>query len=488
LWIVGLSYHICRPRAEEDSDDWIEVDDADDFEAGDQHNDFDVISHGADTDDGDEGDDPDDDESAADVECICNNSGPADRDIPDGGTHAIHCWESDCDECKNRGSGVQPWKATEMPACKNSFTKGPTSFVQMYSQGHNIIALMPAADTMRLMKSSAKANKRFCSLKQALDPKLKETQYQMETLHAQMDDQEEEIKNAISDDRRDASEQSLQNMQDTFDSLEATSKELLQQLKEEEKAWMTTMRRLNDHIDSALVDSGVLEEIDGTLSEDEDYAHVGEEAEAVSCSSDDNMSEDSEVGGKGSKDPDASEEVAVGMELSAQHNQLKYTLEKAYDDVKAYGENYEENLAEYVQDQQSRDRAKSYKILVEEFKKRNVKAGQRLTARIKPAQQSLAKFEDDKFLRRIEIDTMKYHNNKADFAAEFKKEELLDIKAAKSKEEIKDWWSKTGGIDAIPLAETILDPLEESVNGGEEIVGSDNEAADLLELEVRDSS
>jgi hypothetical protein len=76
----------------------------------------------------------------------------------------------------------------------------------------------------------------------------------------------------------------------------------------------------------------------------------------------------------------------------------------------------------------------------------------------------------------------------ADYDAEYEKEGLVDYDGAKSKEAIKDWWSKTDEMDAISLAETIPDILERSINDDEGIIGGDNEAADVHELEVRYAS
>jgi hypothetical protein len=53
---------------------------------------------------------------------------------------------------------------------------------------------------------------------------------------------------------------------------------------------------------------------------------------------------------------------------------------------------------------------------------------------------------------------------------------------------VKDWWSKTGEMDAISLAETIPDIPERGADDGKGIIGADDGAADVPKLEVRDAS
>jgi hypothetical protein len=148
------------------------------------------------------------------------------------------------------------------------------------------------------------------------------------------------------------------------------------------------MRRVNDDIDTALADSGVLKKIDEALWNDKGYAYDGEEAETLSDGFGNSMSDKSEDQAvrKASMNADASEEVSEAMELSAQHQRLKYLLEKAHDDLGEHRGKYKEYLDEYLQDQQSGGRTESYEKLAEEFMARDMTTGQRLVARIKHAE------------------------------------------------------------------------------------------------------
>jgi hypothetical protein len=145
----------------------------------------------------------------------------------------------------------------------------------------NITALVPTAVTIQLMKYSAKANRQFRSLKQALDPELRKTQYKMATLLAQMDNQEKRFNDASATIRNkinngESVEQNLTNglkiyklsyrkTKEDYIRTDRVSDALIQQLKDAEKVWMKTSRRLTDEIDAALVDSGVLQDIDDNI-------------------------------------------------------------------------------------------------------------------------------------------------------------------------------------------------------------------------------
>jgi hypothetical protein len=103
----------------------------------------------------------------------------------------------------------------------------------------------------------------------------------MATLLAQMDNQEKRFNDASATIRNkinngESVEQNLTNGLNIYNLSYRKTKEdyirtdrvsdaLIQQLKDAEKVWMKTSRRLTDEIDAALVDSGVLQDIDETI-------------------------------------------------------------------------------------------------------------------------------------------------------------------------------------------------------------------------------
>jgi hypothetical protein len=116
-----------------------------------------------------------------------------------------------------------------------------------------------------------------------------------------------------------------------------------------------------------------------------------------------------------------------------------------------------------------------------------VAEGSKLCAKIKAAEDALAKFQLRALEAGREIDILGYHDDMAAYEAGIQAEIDEDIENSKSMAQIEQW--RQTEMDAISLPEAIPhDVPEDSVADVEESIGGGDEAGDANELEVRDAS
>jgi hypothetical protein len=75
--------------------------------------------------------------------------------------HATNCWQPECRQCQEKLPGIDPWDAKKAHEGEEIYTKGPSIMAQTYAEGQNLVVLLPIADVVSVMVSSARAKRDF---------------------------------------------------------------------------------------------------------------------------------------------------------------------------------------------------------------------------------------------------------------------------------------------------------------------------------------
>jgi hypothetical protein len=386
----------------------------------------------------------DDDDSGK--KCECKACGPAgfeeDERIHD--THAAHCWEPECEECLLRGPGVEDFEATEMPECQNAYTKGPAFLGQTYFKAHNVICMTAPQDAMQLVLSSIRSGRKFRKLKGNLNRQMEEMQQDMEDVRTQLKVEEDMLRKAnraFQAAGKDSSKDLVNHRNtclkifrkttDDYKRLQEKYAVIVKPLKELHKSWFNVMRQFTDHLDAAFVNSGILKDLDEPVWSSRQYR-----INQLGPGETDEEDDEEEDMGNGSDTSMNDKEVDPAKRDSELHQACRKALQKAIDELGEHHHKYEPGLDKYIQSQTSKRRDVSKEVLANEYGPIHVAEGSKLCAKIKAAEDALAKFQLRALEAGREIDILGYHDDMAAYEAGIQASVDEDIENSKSKAQI----------------------------------------------------
>jgi hypothetical protein len=429
--------------------------------------------------------------------CECKACGPAgfEEDERIHGTHAAHCWEPECEECLLRGPGVEDFEATEMPECQNAYTKGPAFLGQTYFKGHNVICMTAPQDAMQLVLSSIRSGRKFRKLKGNLNRQMEEMQQDMEDYRMQLEVDEGNLRNANKAFKaagknstkdviahRNSCLKTIRKTNDEYKRLQEKYAVIVKPLKELHKSWFNVMRQFTDHLDAAFVNSGILKDLDEPVWSSRQYR-----IDPLGPGETDEVENEEEDMGNGSDTSMNDKEVDPAKRESELHQACRKALQEAIIELDEHHHMYKPGLDKYIQSQTSKRRDVSKEVFANEYGPIHVSEGRKICAKVKAAEDGLAKFQLRALEAGREIDILGYHDDMAAYEAGIQAEIDEDIENSKSMAQIEHWIQTE--MDAISLPEAIPDDVpEDSVADVEESIGGGDEAGDVNELEVSDAS
>jgi hypothetical protein len=353
--------------------------------------------------------------------------------------------------------------------------------------------MAPSKDAMQLMKSSIKLAQQFRALKSKLDPKLKDRRKEMKSLVSsiagikkRLDEAMDEI-NLLAEreqtvgpkhlEYRSALITDYQAKGDEYQRLRKKSQKGIQTLRKAEKRWISHMRSLTDIHDQALVNCGLLE--DDEESSWTDSAYKIDELDPAPTfinfipNSSDRSDHETIV--------EAEDVDFEAAEMRKQHRDHERELQDAYVAHDDHRDKNEQDLYILIQGQKHRGRDASDKVLANEFAPIHLAKGQKLIADVKSAEDALAKFEHEAWDAGIPLHTLGWHATAGAYEAAIElegKSSLVDL----DRNKVEQWMNTE--MDAVSLAETVPDSLEEGVAGTEGSIRNNYKASETHEPEV----
>lgn len=356
--------------------------------------------------------------------------------------------------------------------------------------------MMPNLEAMNLMRSCARSGRKFRTLKTDLQTKMDDIRKKMNDACEDMQDLRTRISLVDADIKRQGKRperelikirglwrQDYRNANAEYAQMRQHMEALIFQLKEEEKVWIGTMRKLNDIHDTTLTNSGLLKDENVPYWNDADYEiqSVGPAPEIMEFDETvpdlDDDAEKNDAAAQPALDPEAKALRVKEMERRRKYSELENALTCARHAHEKHRGRYGKLLREYIEQQEEDDNREVTHIeLATEFAPIFFTQWQELRQAYRAAKDALAAFVQTQWEKGIMLHLSCDHENVAVHEAGIAAEGKASLERL-NWEKIESWMDTD--IDMVKIAETVVEDLETSVVASQDDLDQDAESMDV---------